>query len=124
MRGNGNSYDGYGEFKRIDYTDDGSRYPHSIVRFSNAHSTSLIAGASEHFHPTQKPLELFCWLIKSYSSPGDLVFDGYCGSGTTAIACLQERRRFICSEIDPTYFRKSMERLNRYISSIQKEDGI
>jgi site-specific DNA-methyltransferase (adenine-specific) len=112
IKGNGNTYDGYGEFKRIDYKDDGTRYPHSVIRFSNGHS--FAENADDHFHPTQKPLDLFRWLIRSYSSLGDLVFDGYSGSGTTAIACVLEKRKFISCETDPVYFQKSIERLFKF----------
>lgn len=62
-------------------------------------------------HPTQKPLELIRKFVITYSNKGDLVFDGYSGSGTTAHACILEDRNFIGAELDKTYFDKSMERL-------------
>ena len=50
-------------------------------------------------------------LILTYSNENDLVFDGYSGSGTTAAACIKEKRRFIGSELSKEYFDKSVERL-------------
>ena len=62
-------------------------------------------------HPTQKPIDLFRYLLRTYSNENDMVFDGYSGSGTTAAACLKEKRRFIGAELSKEYFDKSVERL-------------
>lgn len=64
-------------------------------------------------HPTQKPIDLIRYLILTYSNKGDTVFDGYSGSGTTAEACILEGRKFIGSELNETYFKKSVKRLQR-----------
>jgi site-specific DNA-methyltransferase (adenine-specific) len=104
--------DNYGAFtgeagKR--YDDKGKRYPNSIITISNGNRNH-----NENYHPTQKPVDLMRYLIKTYSNEGDLVFDGYSGSGTTAIACAIENRNFVGSETDRTYHRKSIERLKRF----------
>lgn len=62
-------------------------------------------------HPTQKPVALFEYLIKTYTNEGDLVLDFTAGSGTTAVAARNAGRRFICVEKDPEYFAKAIERL-------------
>ena len=62
-------------------------------------------------HPTQKPLPLFSWCLENYSKEGDLILDCFSGSGTTAVACHNLHRRFICIEKDPEYYAKSVERL-------------
>lgn len=62
-------------------------------------------------HPTQKPLKLFEWCVLNYSKENDLVLDCFSGSGTTAIACHNLKRRFICIEKDPEYAKASQERL-------------
>lgn len=64
------------------------------------------------FHPTQKPLKLFEMILRDYSNPNDLILDCFSGSGTTAIACHNLKRRFICIEKDKEYWEKSVERLN------------
>jgi site-specific DNA-methyltransferase (adenine-specific) len=64
-------------------------------------------------HPTQKPLALFEWCLQNYSNENDLVLDCFSGSGTTAIACHNLKRRFICVEKDVDYWKASCERLER-----------
>lgn len=64
-------------------------------------------------HPTQKPLLLFEHCIANYSKENDLVFDCFSGSGTTAVACHNLKRRFICIEKDPEYWKASCERLEQ-----------
>lgn len=68
-------------------------------------------------HPTQKPLKLFEWVIARYSKKGDIVLDCFSGSGTTAVACHNLGRRFICIEKDPDYAKASQAR----VSEAQKE---
>lgn len=63
------------------------------------------------FHPAQKPIELFKILIKRKSNENDLVLDSFSGSGTTAIACHNLKRNFICIENDETFYKKSVDRL-------------
>jgi site-specific DNA-methyltransferase (adenine-specific) len=85
---------------------DGNRHPIDIIKFSNGNNHSI--------HPTQKPVALFEYLIKTYSNENELILDNCSGSGTTAIACMNTNRRFICIERDETYHRKSIERMNNH----------
>ena len=62
-------------------------------------------------HPTQKPVKLFMWLLNRETNENDLILDPFSGSGTTAIACHNLKRRFICIEKDVEYWAKSCERL-------------
>ena len=62
-------------------------------------------------HPTQKPLRLFKKCIAEYSKEGDLILDCFSGSGTTAVACHNLKRRFICIEKDKDYYEASVKRL-------------
>ena len=64
-------------------------------------------------HPTPKPIKLFQRCIVNSSDSGDLVFDPFLGSGTTAIACILAGRRFVCCEIDAAYFDLSCERIEK-----------
>jgi site-specific DNA-methyltransferase (adenine-specific) len=64
-------------------------------------------------HPTQKPIELFEIILSDYSNENDLVLDCFSGSGTTAVACHNLKRRFICIERDPEYCKASQERLEQ-----------
>jgi len=89
--------DGYiGTVKRTRKKDDGSRYPQSIIKIKNSNNNTL--------HPTQKPIELFEYLIKTYTNEGDIVLDCCAGSGTTAIACINTNRKYICIEKDQKYY--------------------
>lgn len=63
------------------------------------------------FHPTTKPLKLFEMILRDYSNENDLILDCFSGSGTTAVACHNLKRRFICIEKDKDYWKASVERL-------------
>ena len=67
-------------------------------------------------HPTQKPVTLFEYLIKTYTNEGDLVLDNCAGSGTTAIACLNTNRQFILIEKEEKYYDKAIQRIQNHIS--------
>ena len=80
-------------------------YPTAIINdFSNANK-------SEKIHPTEKPVALLEYLIKTYSNEGDLILDNCSGSGSLAIACMKTNRRFICIEKDKDYYEASVKRL-------------
>ncbi len=83
--------------------NNGFRYPRSVLRFPSQ---------GRPMHPTQKPVALFEYLIRTYTNPGDLVLDTCMGSGTTAIACLNTNRRFIGFELDPEYCGMAQERID------------
>ncbi len=63
-------------------------------------------------HPTQKPIELMKWCLENYSKEGEIIFDPFAGSCTTAIACKQLKRDFICVEISPDYCKIGEDRLS------------
>ena len=73
---------------------DGSRYPLNIIEFIRD---------KEKTHPTQKPVALFEYLIKTYTNEGDLVLDNCAGSGTTGVACKNTNRNYILIEIEKKY---------------------
>ena len=64
------------------------------------------------YHPTQKPVPVFSWILWNYSSENDLILDPFLGSGTTAIAAIRTNRRYIGMEIDPTYFEIAKKRID------------
>jgi site-specific DNA-methyltransferase (adenine-specific) len=65
-------------------------------------------------HPTQKPLQLMQWCLEKGSKEGDLVLDCFSGSGTTAVACHNIKRKFICIEKDKDYYEASVKRLEEH----------
>ena len=66
---------------------------------------------SDRLHPTQKPVPLLEWLIKTYTNEGDLILDNCCGSGSTGVACINTNRRFIGIELNDEYLKIAEERL-------------
>jgi site-specific DNA-methyltransferase (adenine-specific) len=83
------------------------KYPVRILTIPNSNKRNII-------HPTQKPVPLFEYYIKTYTNEGDLVLDNCMGSGTTAIACMNLKRNFIGIEKDEKYFEMSNKRINDY----------
>ena len=88
-------------------TGDTKKYPKSIVKFPRPASCVMI-------HPTQKPVELLEWLIKTYTNENDLVLDNCMGSGSTGVACINTGRNFIGYELDEHYFQIAKERLEQH----------
>lgn len=97
-------------FQQLDNT--GFRYPLSILRYS-IHCGSKL-------HPTQKPVALMEYLIRTYTNEGDTVLDFTMGSGTTGVACLNTGRNFIGIELDPGYFEIAKRRIESASSEPQK----
>lgn len=81
----------------------GTRYPSSVQKFSN--------GNNGNVHPTQKPVALMEYLIKTYTNEGDTVLDFTCGSGSTGVAAKNLSRDFIGIEMDEGYFNIAQERI-------------
>ena len=102
----GGSYNGSKKFVNVRKKDDGTRYPTSVQVFKNPNNNLI--------HPTQKPVALFEYLIKTYTNKGETVLDNCMGSGTTAIACINTERNFIGFELDETYYNKSLERIKNH----------
>lgn len=68
-----------------------------------------------HIHPTQKPVSLFEYLIKTYTKEGEIILDNCMGSGTTAIACINTNRKYIGFEMDTDYYNLSLNRINNHV---------
>lgn len=81
---------------------------------SGNYSYPIPRHGGKRIHPTQKPLDLFRELIRKHSSPGDLVIDPFLGSGTTAVAALEEDRQFAGCDIDESYTQAAKTRLRQY----------
>ena len=69
-------------------------------------------------HPTQKPIALFEYLVNTYTNEGETVLDNCSGSGTTAIACINTNRNYICMEKDSEYYNKSIERILKHSNQL------
>jgi len=81
-------------------------YPKNVLEFP-----SDVLGGKGRLHPTQKPVALCEYLIRTYTEPGDIVLDSCCGSGTTAVACVRTFRHYIGIEMDAVYHARAVERV-------------
>lgn len=102
----------YGVIDKVkDFISD-EKFPTNLI--------SIPKGKSDVLHPTEKPVELIEYLIKTYTNPNDVVLDNCMGSGTTAIAASNTLRNFIGFEINKEYFDIANKRLNEYREKINK----
>jgi site-specific DNA-methyltransferase (adenine-specific) len=93
------------------------RYPHVVNEICfpwNVVEFDVVPRATGTLHPTQKPVSLFEYLIRTYTDEGDCVLDNCAGSGTTGIACLNTNRRFILIEKDPHYCEVARKRIEQH----------
>lgn len=95
----------YGEFKQIETEQTDKKFPLSVLDFEREHP--------QKYHPTQKPVALLEYLIKTYSFIGDTVLDNCMGSGSTGVACKNTDRDFIGIEIEKKYFDIANDRINK-----------
>ena len=80
---------------------------------------SAYLNKNEKFHPTQKPPQLYKWLLKNYAKEGDKILDTHLGSGSIAIACHDYGFDLTACELDKEYFDKAMQRINNHTAQIQ-----
>lgn len=93
--------DNYGEYKAVN-TDGDLKYPQTFLEFSRD---------NEKLHPTQKPLALAEYLIKTYTNEGDTILDNACGSGTTCLAAINTNRNYIGFETNSNYYEIALNRI-------------
>jgi len=94
------------------------------IRFEKFH-TSIIKfnRQMDGLHPTQKPVALMEYLIKTYTNKGMVILDNCMGSGTTGVACVNTNRKFIGIELDEKYFKIAEERINSAFTSKENTNG-
>ena len=90
--------------RQKDYISKYTGYPSSVIYYNNE---------SKQVHPTQKPVPLLEYLIKTYTNEGEIVLDNCMGSGSTGVACVNTDRNFIGIELDDHYFEVATERINQ-----------
>lgn len=100
-KGGYGSSDNYGIVPTVSVNDD--YYPKNLIEIGNASQVGKV-------HPTQKPVALMEYLIRTYTNEGETVLDNTMGSGTTGVACINTGRKFIGIERDPEYFKIAQDR--------------
>jgi DNA modification methylase len=103
----------YGKYDAVREDSDGKRYPKQVLQFNSVGRGGL--------HPTQKPVALMEYLIRTYTNEGDTVLDNTMGSGTTGVACINTGRKFIGIERDPTYFAIAQKRIGEAVPQLFRE---
>lgn len=107
-KGSGRDYanNNYGSFNFVDNAEAHGelKFPTSILKYQKPHPSKAL-------HPTEKPVALCEYLIKTYTNPGDLILDNCMGSGPTGVSCVNTGRRFIGIELDPKHFETATNRI-------------
>ncbi len=96
----------YGDFNPVEVKSDGQRYPTDIIYFKTAESEG------EVYHPTQKPVDLGRYLVKTYTNPGETILDNTCGSGSFLVSAVLEGRNFIGIDKDEDSHRFKGDRIS------------
>ena len=105
----------YQKTERIPTKNDGKRFPRDVQKFATMY------GKRRLFHPTEKPVALLEYLIKTYTNEGELVLDATMGSGSTGVACVNTNRRFIGFELEKEFFDIAQKRIDEALAKKQQE---
>jgi DNA modification methylase len=100
-----------GQLSAPAYLQEATNYPRQVLDFPSVHNVGA-------FHPTQKPVDLMEYLIRTYTNEGEVVLDPTMGSGTTGVACVNTGRRFIGIERDADYFAIAQRRIAEAMPSL------
>jgi len=93
--------------------DSNNKYPETILNFN-----SVPNGGGKKLHPTQKPVDLIEYIIRTYTDPEELVLDNTAGSGTTAVAAINTNRRWICMENNIDYADRAKDRITKCYAAL------
>jgi len=109
----------YGEIERLGTNNaTGDRHPSSLINYEGD-TVLAYNNPTKTIHKTQKPVELCEWLIKTYSNEGETIMDFTMGSGTTGVACMNTKRKFIGVEKDEEIYKIAEERITNHICPTQ-----
>ncbi|MBR1645162.1 MAG: site-specific DNA-methyltransferase [Selenomonadaceae bacterium] len=92
--------------------EDGKRYPTDVISYN----TPTFGGWGDKSHPTQKPIDLLEYLIRTYSNEGETVLDATMGSGSTGVACVNTNRNFIGFELEEKFFNIASDRIQKAVN--------
>jgi len=107
--------------KQTEYLHKSNPENDGKIRFPNELLYFPVPFKSERFHPTQKPIELFEYLIKTYTNENMLVLDCFSGSGTTALAAMKTKRQFICIEKEQKYYDIILKRVADFNKNFEQQ---
>jgi site-specific DNA-methyltransferase (adenine-specific) len=104
---------------RIGHMSSGTKRDFYEQWFTNYPENLIKINSERGLHPTQKPVALFEYLIKTYTNEGETVMDNCAGSGTTAIACINTNRNYILMEKDDTYYQTILKRIENHTPQLK-----
>lgn len=110
VKATGKGSDNYGDYTYVPHTSN-EYYPTTLLEFP--------LPRFKDGHPTQKPVELLEYLIRTYTNENDIVLDNCMGSGSTGVACINTKRKFIGIELNEDYFNMAKDRIISYIPSTE-----
>ncbi len=105
--------------KNAEFTGFFKKGKAKTINIKGSQSAIKVLNNKQTSHPTEKPVDLMKVYILNSTNEGDLVVDPFCGTGSTAIACLETNRRFIGFEKDPKHYKECLERVNKWTASFQ-----
>ena len=105
-----------GKSNHLDFEKKPKRYDPDYVQPSDILEFNVVPNRNGKLHPTQKPVDLVQWLVKTYSNENDIILDNCMGSGTTGVACVLENRKFVGIELDKNYFEIAEKRIKETIN--------
>lgn len=103
----------YGKHEKVISINNGYRYPRDVLKFKHD---------KEKLHPTQKPVPLLEYLIKTYTNENMLVLDNCMGSGSTGVACVNTNRRFTGIELDENYYNIAKQRIEKQVTMLKGDE--
>ena len=111
-----NGYDHYcGKSNHVNYEKQKKKYDPDFVQPSDVLEFNVVPNRKGKLHPTQKPVDLLEWLVKTYSNENEVILDNCMGSGSTGVACMKTNRNFIGIEKDKIYFDIAVDRLHKLV---------
>lgn len=127
IRYNSGKAEQYGEFRKKDWkhVETGKRYPRDVIKFSNWNGGGYYGkqkNKEKTKHPTQKPVSVLEYLVKTYTNEGDIILDNCMGSGSTCIAAINTNRHYIGYEKEKKYFDISKERIEQALKKMESEE--
>jgi DNA modification methylase len=120
--GKSHSTDTTGKTKLINTDNSQNEFGYPKMILNDIKVMNNLSKDKSGFHPTQKPIELNEYLIKTYSNEGDTVLDFTMGAGSCGIACVNQNRNFIGIELNENYFKIAQDRINEILKNNEKKD--